>query len=101
MKYAVVAAALVGAVMAQNSTAGAVPATGCVLKYNTCRTTRVNGLSANQAQCASEYASCLGENPFTEGYSTLPGAPASTAAANGTAAATSGGMVYVTEVVTA
>ncbi|THV78596.1 hypothetical protein D6D27_09142 [Aureobasidium pullulans] len=36
-------------------------ATGnCADKYNTCRTTRVNGLSANQAQCASENAACQG-----------------------------------------
>ncbi|KAI5245645.1 hypothetical protein E4T42_06703 [Aureobasidium subglaciale] len=58
----------------------------CYTAYNTCRTTRTNGLSANQAQCASEYAGCLGENPFTEGYSTLPGAPASSTAAGTTAA---------------
>ncbi|KAH0363384.1 hypothetical protein KCU89_g19036, partial [Aureobasidium melanogenum] len=33
--------------------------------YNTCRTTRgPDGLSANMAECASEYASCLGENPI-------------------------------------
>ncbi|KAI5194089.1 hypothetical protein E4T39_08796 [Aureobasidium subglaciale] len=57
MKYAVVATALFGAVMAQNSTTGAV-ASGCVAKYDTCRTTRVNGLSANQAQCASDNAKC-------------------------------------------
>ncbi|THY31176.1 hypothetical protein D6D01_02987 [Aureobasidium pullulans] len=36
-------------------------ASGCVAKYNTCRTTRVNGLSANQAQCASDNAACQGD----------------------------------------
>ncbi|KAI5247610.1 hypothetical protein E4T43_01963 [Aureobasidium subglaciale] len=65
----------------------------CYTAYNTCRTTRVNGLSANQAQCASEYAGCLGENPFTEGYSTLPGAPASTVWTTST-------TVYTTDYVT-
>jgi hypothetical protein len=32
----------------------------CVQKYDTCRTTRVNGLSANQAQCAADNAACQG-----------------------------------------
>lgn len=60
MKFAAVASlAFVGAVAAQNSTAGA--ATGCVAKYNTCRTTPVDGLSANQAQCAAENAQCQGD----------------------------------------
>ncbi|THX51618.1 hypothetical protein D6D06_07254 [Aureobasidium pullulans] len=60
MRYSAVASlAFVGAVAAQNSTAGAA-ATGCVASYNTCRTTRTNGLSANQAQCASDNAACQG-----------------------------------------
>lgn len=43
------------------SSAPAPSATGnCVQKYDTCRTTRVNGLSANQAQCAADNAACQG-----------------------------------------
>ncbi|KAK6005892.1 hypothetical protein QM012_007534 [Aureobasidium pullulans] len=60
MKFTAVASlAFVGAVAAQNSTAGA--ATGCIAKYNTCRTTPVDGLSANQAQCAADNAKCQGD----------------------------------------
>ena len=48
-------------VSATTSSAPAPSATGnCVDKYNTCRTTRVNGLSANQAQCAADNAACQG-----------------------------------------
>ena len=63
MKYSAVATlALAAAVSAQNSTTSAA-ATDCVSKYNVCRQP-TNGVSANQAACASSYASCLGENPF-------------------------------------
>ncbi|KAH0036184.1 hypothetical protein KCU78_g1919, partial [Aureobasidium melanogenum] len=59
MKFTAVASlAFVGAVAAQNSTTAA---TGCVAKYNTCRTTPVDGLSANQAYCASQNAQCQGD----------------------------------------
>ncbi|TKX21437.1 hypothetical protein C1H76_6511 [Elsinoe australis] len=38
--------------------------TSCQTKYDACRAPGPAG-SANQAQCAAEYASCLGTNPFT------------------------------------
>ncbi|KEQ59186.1 uncharacterized protein M437DRAFT_57423 [Aureobasidium melanogenum CBS 110374] len=59
MKFTAAASlAFIGAVAAQNSTTAA---TGCVAKYNTCRTTPVDGLSANQAYCASQNAQCQGD----------------------------------------
>ncbi|THW70632.1 hypothetical protein D6D19_07700 [Aureobasidium pullulans] len=80
MRYSAVASlAFVGAVAAQNSTTGAA-ATGCVASYNTCRTTRTNGVSANQAQCASDNASCQGTCYAT--YNTCRTTPVDGASAN-------------------
>lgn len=128
MKFTVVASlAFVGAVAAQNSTAGA--ATGCVAKYNTCRTTPVDGLSANQAQCAAdnaqcqgdcyavlntcsvapeanhatcvaEYAACLGENPVASTGGIISSFIPYSATAS-ISAAPSGNATWTTEVVTA
>ncbi|QIW95146.1 hypothetical protein AMS68_000664 [Peltaster fructicola] len=81
--YSVIALlALAGSVIAQG--------TNCDAQYDTCRTTPVQGLSANQAQCAAEYAACLGYNPFTGG------APSSTASRSRAAYSTGYGTGTVT-----
>ena len=114
-------AASVSAAAITNGTASAT-GTDCVTQYNVCRQP-TNGVSANQAYCASQnaqcqgdcyaayntcrtgananmatcasgYASCLGENPFaSNGTNTIVPYTASAAA--------TGGAVYTTEVVTA
>ncbi|KAG9558462.1 hypothetical protein KCU71_g11497, partial [Aureobasidium melanogenum] len=129
MKFTAVAClAFVGAVAAQNSTTAA---TGCVAKYNTCRTTPVDGLSANQAYCASqnaqcqgdcyaalntcstgpdanhatcvaEYAACLGENPVASTGGIISSfIPYSATASVSATPSGNASMVYTTEVVTA
>ncbi|KAI5204517.1 hypothetical protein E4T39_03609 [Aureobasidium subglaciale] len=42
------------------SASSSAAASGCVAKYDSCRSTRTNGLSANQAQCASDNEACIG-----------------------------------------
>lgn len=112
----VVASSTVTASSASPSSTG-----GCQQQYDTCRTTRVNGLSANQAYCASKNAECEGNcqtqydtcrTTRVNGLSANQAAcaaqyagclgrnPFTTSAATSTAPPPSG-TDYVTEVVTA
>lgn len=57
----VAASGVVGTAAPVKSVAPSASATNCKDSYDSCRTTRVNGLSANQAQCAADNAACEGK----------------------------------------
>ncbi|KAH0149745.1 hypothetical protein KCU67_g10947, partial [Aureobasidium melanogenum] len=67
-----------------------------------CQTTPVDGLSANQAACVGEYATCLGENPISPTGGIISSFIPYTATASSSAAPSgNASMVYTTQVVTA
>ncbi|GAB0137838.1 hypothetical protein EsDP_00006091 [Epichloe bromicola] len=75
MHYPVVITALLGAALAQNQNQGDGHACveRCNAAMNSCRTQS----GANQSYCSSQYASCLGYNPYQNGGFVTPTACAS------------------------
>ncbi|GAB7355205.1 hypothetical protein MBLNU459_g5759t1 [Dothideomycetes sp. NU459] len=80
---------------AQNSTTSA-STLACEKSYDACRT----AANANMAYCASQYAACLGYNPFASNGTNTVTSSSNGTSATATGAVAAGGALYTTEVLT-